>query len=321
MLSRIRNWVRKFKELRMFYQAVVEDNNDPLELGRVRIRIVGKHTKNRTDSANPNEYMPVEDLPWAIPSFPITSPMISGEGSFGVPNNGSVVLCGFLDYDEQHPFYFGVIPKIPIVQPDFTEGFSDPDEVYPKSDYLNVSPIPKNARGEELRTVATFKGEPPLETSGNYPFNKVIQTSSGHVIELDDTDGSERICIYHTSGTAIEMQSDGKLVMRGNAETYLSTKSSYTEYALSKTENIDTFIIENALTKTENITNTITATCTTRIENATTKTENITNGSTENVGTKVINSDGVITLTAGGIATVQGSTVVLQGAGNTLTIY
>ena len=36
----------------------------------------------------------------------------------------------------------------------------------------------------------------------------------GHVIEIDDTEGSERIHIYHKSGSYIEMFPDGKVIAK-----------------------------------------------------------------------------------------------------------
>ena len=44
-----------------------------------------------------------------------------------------------------------------------------------------------------------------------YPFNKVTETHSGHVIEIDDTEGNERILIKHTTGSGIEMRKDGSI--------------------------------------------------------------------------------------------------------------
>ena len=57
----------------MMYQGVVEDRNDPLQLGRVRIRFVGLHTEDKQKIAT-------EDLPWAYPIQPITSAAMSGIG-------------------------------------------------------------------------------------------------------------------------------------------------------------------------------------------------------------------------------------------------
>ena len=47
--------------------------------------------------------------------------------------------------------------------------------------------------------------EPPSGYSAKYPFNRVIQTASGHSIELDDTPGGERIMIWHKDGSYIQI--------------------------------------------------------------------------------------------------------------------
>ena len=44
--------------------------------------------------------------------------------------------------------------------------------------------------------------------NARYPFNRVNQTESGHVIEIDDTPNGERINIQHMSGSFIEMHPD-----------------------------------------------------------------------------------------------------------------
>lgn len=47
--------------------------------------------------------------------------------------------------------------------------------------------------------------EPASGYNTIYPYNRVIETGSGHVIELDDTPGAERVMIHHTSGSYIQM--------------------------------------------------------------------------------------------------------------------
>ena len=42
-------------------------------------------------------------------------------------------------------------------------------------------------------------------TPPSYPYNKITQTESGHIFELDDTPGQERIKLAHRTGTFIEM--------------------------------------------------------------------------------------------------------------------
>ena len=42
-----------------WFQGVVEDHNDPEQIGRVKVRCVGIHTEDK-------ETLPTDDLPWAM---------------------------------------------------------------------------------------------------------------------------------------------------------------------------------------------------------------------------------------------------------------
>jgi hypothetical protein len=198
-----------------FYIGIVEDISDPELRGRCKIRMVRLHTDNREDDSQEN-YMPIEDLPWATPAFPITSPNISGMSDFGLPALGSTVICFFMDDEKQRPFYFATVPSIPAAAPDYSKGFSDPDGVNPAT--VGESQISKHAQGLETDIVTAKKGslqgpEPATPYAPVYPKNRVIETES-HVIELDDTPGAERVHIYHKSGTFTEVHPDGKRVKK-----------------------------------------------------------------------------------------------------------
>lgn len=88
--------------------GVVEDRDDPLRMGRCRIRILGYHNDD-------TEILPTSDLPWAIPIGPTTSAGTSGVGwSPTGPVNGSWVVGFFADgQDGQHPMFFGTVGSIP----------------------------------------------------------------------------------------------------------------------------------------------------------------------------------------------------------------
>lgn len=60
------------------------------------------------------------------------------------------------------------------------------------------------ADGPTPGAVATWD-EPASAYAAQYPFNRVIETASGHSIELDDTPGGERIMIWHQSGSYIQI--------------------------------------------------------------------------------------------------------------------
>lgn len=87
----------------LFY-GIVEDRDDPLQIGRCRIRIFGIH--------NPDtEVMPKEDLPWAMPVQSISSAAAFGIGHAPLgPVPGTHVIGYFADgIDRQIPFFFGTI--------------------------------------------------------------------------------------------------------------------------------------------------------------------------------------------------------------------
>lgn len=52
---------------------------------------------------------------------------------------------------------------------------------------------------------ATSWEEPASAYAAQYPYNRVIETASGHSIELDDSPGAERIMIWHKNGSYIQI--------------------------------------------------------------------------------------------------------------------
>jgi hypothetical protein len=57
-------------------------------------------------------------------------------------------------------------------------------------------------------------------TTSAYPFNKVVETESGHVFEVDDTPNNGRIHEYHNSGTFYEVQADGSKITKVMGDEY-----------------------------------------------------------------------------------------------------
>lgn len=110
---------------------------------------------------------------------------------------------------------------------DPNKGFQDPNGTYPK--YKNEPDTNRLATGNNLGRTIVLKKEATLKTgvrianggtwdqspnpyNAQYPFNKVTQTESGHVMEWDDTPGSERTHTYHKSGTFTEVDANGTQV-------------------------------------------------------------------------------------------------------------
>jgi hypothetical protein len=112
---------------------------------------------------------------------------------------------------------------------DPNKGFQDPNGKYPK--YKNEQDTNRLAYGNNLgRTIVTEKeadrktgirianggtwDQPQVPYNAVYPYNKVTQTESGHIMEFDDTPESERINIHHMSGTFTETDHNGTQVNR-----------------------------------------------------------------------------------------------------------
>ena len=54
--------------------------------------------------------------------------------------------------------------------------------------------------------------EPPSEFAGEYPMVKTTISESGHIMQVDDTPGFERISERHRTGTYREVNADGRIV-------------------------------------------------------------------------------------------------------------
>jgi GH24 family phage-related lysozyme (muramidase) len=90
-----------------FHIGFVEDRDDPLMLGRVRVRVLGLHTHDKA-------ILPTTDLPWAYKVQPTTSGAMNGIGSAPVGVvEGTCVVVQYADSDKQQPFVVGTIGGIP----------------------------------------------------------------------------------------------------------------------------------------------------------------------------------------------------------------
>lgn len=70
-----------------------------------------------------------------------------------------------------------------------------------------------NTVGGAESSPTTFM-EPMTPYAAKYPYNLVHESESGHVIEVDDTPGAERLHWYHKSGTFREIHPDGVQVSK-----------------------------------------------------------------------------------------------------------
>lgn len=138
-----------------FYVGVVEDRNDPLALGRVRVRVVGLHIHDKT-------ILPTTDLPWAM----LMQPASGGTAITAVgPAEGTTVIVIFNDWPEnQQPIVIGALAGIPQGNSVNIDKFEDTplfkDEITPQgrkipvtSEEVNanqVGPIPAGVENPKL---------------------------------------------------------------------------------------------------------------------------------------------------------------------------
>jgi len=65
--------------------------------------------------------------------------------------------------------------------------------------------------------------EPKTPYNAKYPYNHVHESESGHIRELDDTPGAERIHERHANGTGYEIHPNGTKVTRVKKDNYTLT--------------------------------------------------------------------------------------------------
>jgi len=89
----------------IWWIGVVEDRGDPQALGRVRVRVFGYHTEDKTK-------LPTGDLPWAFCIQPANSASSGGIGTSPTgPIEGTWVIGFWRDPDfMQEPMVLGTIP-------------------------------------------------------------------------------------------------------------------------------------------------------------------------------------------------------------------
>jgi len=114
-----------------FFEGVVEEVDDPLELGRVQVRVFGEHPGQKQKSGAIG--IPVEELPWMILSQSVTSAAVSGVGfsPTGIVR-GSLVIGYWRDKWHQDGVVLGTIAGSYVEQPDTQKGFCDPLGEYPR---------------------------------------------------------------------------------------------------------------------------------------------------------------------------------------------
>ena len=209
------------------YYGIVEDRQDPLKIGRVRVRVHTVHSDNKKlDLSTP-------DLPWAQVMLPTTSAGLSGFGTQHGLVEGSTVMLYFLDGDMcQQPVIIGSVAGIPqagyrentkdeLMDRGTQHGFNDP-RTLTVADYKDTpdgsNPDHAPTRGFGLTTA--------LDTAPKVPYMRNI-TMGSKVLIVDETFQENLLPLYprymEESDVSSWARGDGEYTHR-DIDTTVKTK-------------------------------------------------------------------------------------------------
>ena len=183
---------------RFFEGIVAEDPTSDLGLeadepqtGRVLVREILGHS-DRVNS---------EDLLPAYVMMPTTSAGVSGIGLSPTGLlKGSRVMCMKLP-EQSSAYILGVLNYAP-------------ENNHSVSSYARGQGEPELKTQNRIKKSDGFDIEPASKYKARYPYNNTMTTRSGHILEFDDTPGSERVQVYHKSGSYLEILPDGTIVTK-----------------------------------------------------------------------------------------------------------
>ena len=226
----------------LWYVGVVEDRHDAANDGRVKVRAFGIHTEDK-------QAMPTADLPWAIVL----------DGSYGgvqkIPDVGDWVFGFFMDGDDaQHPMVMGRVPGVSLQLPPEAGAPSEanyvPVESLPK---YGKPPLHRHLGGEDaqlgqgpLQAAAVKNGiqsaiegedwsEPPIIAPEKNLDNTIYTSKNDNnfVVLSDSREGDGTyILISHASGSAVQIDSQGTILVKSFGDTYNSSEG----YTMNRTE-------------------------------------------------------------------------------------
>jgi hypothetical protein len=158
----------------IWWIGIVEDINDPLTLGRCKVRCFGYHPAKATN------LVPTEDLPWALTIHPLNTPNL-----YASPKVGEWVFGFFLDsLSAQEPAILGYLPAIPEAA----------------SEYFGTAP-------NLTRNFARVN-------TANNSANTICWEIGNNIVEVvtqSSTEANGHILIQHKTGAKINIDSDGKI--------------------------------------------------------------------------------------------------------------
>ena len=193
----------------LFYRGIVVDINDPLKLGRARIRVPSIHGTNKQNS----NYVSDMNIPWAFPA--IWSSAGNDQGMFDPPTPGTRVFMTYEAGDSKYPIYFGGIPT----------KMGENAKYYKPQMGILMGAGQEITDDDYIKDLVTGK-------------EKVIYKSfKGATIIIDDFDGNESLKIIDQSGQSFTMGNKGDMLPRRGNKLGVSSES-YMELTNNRGEKI-----------------------------------------------------------------------------------
>lgn len=254
------------------YIGKITDIQDEFKRDRVRVRILGIIADD----------VPDNECPWAEQGSSIFSGTETTSGISTTPSKDSLVYVQFLHGDPSRPVYFG-----------YVRGNKDGSGVHNLEDLSTTIHQTRldNKIGPELD---------PLYDSSEYPLNNVLESKSGHIIEMDDTDGNNRVSMTHNVGSYFEIRPDGTIQIKSIKDFYEIIKANIESYVEGNLNEL----IKGAVTKTVegNYSETVKGT----------ETKTVEGDSTITLAGRSTNLSGDESITAGGSVSISAPTISLN---------
>ena len=203
--------------------------DDPLFLGRIKIKVFGKF-----------DQIPVDDIPWAYPGNNMTGGSSSGGGFFSVPKVGSIVSVRFDQGNLYHPEYF-FIQKISdevkseiessyenahiIVYDTVTSGSLKIFFTEAKGLMLDYQQTQINIKPDKSVLIQTASGKSKIEIKDDGTLNVTQANNITITTDKDVNVKAKNVVIDHASSIELGKGATEKVVL---GDTFMSFFNSHT---------------------------------------------------------------------------------------------